>query len=115
MSYLAQRDSAEKTSKNRPNVLMAKNEDRDAVILYLSYQVQIAIGVGMLVNIAMLTKSKPLAGTQECWFYYLGLRSIGAMEGDVAKKFILRSIGTKIFFQNCCCHPILFSTNLKSC
>ena len=56
MSYLAQRDSAEKTSKDRPNVLMAKNEDRDAVILYLSYQVQIAIGVGMLVNIAMLTK-----------------------------------------------------------
>ena len=87
MSYLAQRDPAEKTSKDRPNVLMAKNEDRDAVILYLSYQVQIAIGVG-----------KPLAGTQECWFYYLGLRSIGAMEGDVAKKFILRSIGTRIFF-----------------
>jgi hypothetical protein len=37
MSYLAQRDPAEKTSKDRPNVLMAKNEDRDAVILYLSY------------------------------------------------------------------------------
>jgi hypothetical protein len=54
--------------------------------------------VGILVNIAILTKSKPLAGTQECWFYYLGLRSIGAMEGGVAKKFILRSIGTKIFF-----------------
>jgi hypothetical protein len=37
MSHLAQTDSAEKTSKDRPNVLMAKNEDRDAVILYLSY------------------------------------------------------------------------------
>jgi hypothetical protein len=33
----AQRVPAEKTSKDRPNVLMAKNEDEDPVILYLPY------------------------------------------------------------------------------
>jgi hypothetical protein len=33
----AQRDSVEKTSKDRPNVLMSRNEDRDLVMLHLSY------------------------------------------------------------------------------